>query len=267
MTTGTKTRAGESRSAVRVMDVLDLCFNVQGGLTLTEVSRRLGVPKSSAHALLQTMRRRGYVSFDARTKRFSIGLRAIALAHASPVLRTLQRLARPYLEELSALVHETVMLGAYEADSVVCVDTVESQDPVRFTVRLGERRPLHCTSLGKLYLAALGEDEARRLIGPTGLKRLTADTVTDIDSLLAELEEIRERGYAANRAESIEGVYSYGVLLPSVGGAPLMGVSVVGVAARMLAKEEQIVTELMAVATRLSTDLGFAPDVSTGDNQ
>ncbi len=245
---------GESRSAARVMDVLDLFFNERGGLTLTDVSTRLGVPKSTAHGILRTMRRRRYLTWDPPTKVYRIGLRVVALAQASPVLQTIRTRARPHLEGLSASLRETVMLGAYESDSVVCVDTVASPEPVRFTVELGERRPLHGTSLGKLYLASLDEEEARHLLETIGLEPLTEQTVTSVDELLAELRRIRRDGYAVNRAESIEGVHSYGAPI-FVHGGLVAGMSVVGISARLAQKAGAIVPELLAAARELSAEL------------
>lgn len=257
-----KTAHVESRSVTRVMDVLDLFGRVHEELTLTEISRRLGVPKSSAHALLQAMRRRGYLAWNPTTKGFSIGLRVVALSQAAPVLRTLQQRARPHLEVLAQSLRETVMLGAFEAESVVCVDTVEGPDVVRFTIQLGERRPLHCTSLGKLYLASLDEDGVRRTLA-RGLERETPATITEIDALLEQLAEVRRVGYATNRAESIEGVYSFGVPIPSLETVPIAGISVVGVAERMSAKEARVVGELRAAAARLSEELGAGLDLAS----
>ena len=256
-----KPRPPDGRTVTRVLDVLDLFGTVHEELTLTEISRRLGMPKSSAHALLQSMHRRGYLAWDAGTKGFSIGLRVVALAQAAPVLRVLQQRARPHMEALAASLRETVMLGAFEAERVVCVDTVESPDPVRFTVRLGERRPLHCTSLGKLYLASMPDAEVRRLLAGR-VTRETERTVTDVDELLAELANVRVRGWATNRAESIEGVYSCGVPIRGHGEAPIAGLSVVGVAERMAAKEASVVEELGAAAARLSLELGSRLDMS-----
>lgn len=246
---------GESRSASRVMDMLDLFFNQRAGLTLTDISNELGIPKSSAHAILQTMRRRGYLVWDPETKAYSIGLRVVALAQASPVLRTIQSRARPYLERLAYSLNETVMLGAYEADGVVCVDTVVSPDPVHFTVLLGERRPLHGTSLGKLYLASLDDDEVRDIIGSFGLRRLTTDTIVDLDALFAELGRIREQGYAANLSESIEGVSSFGAAVFAHGRRPVAGVSVVGASNRIEAKSEAILAELLPAVEELSREV------------
>ncbi|HSI98214.1 MAG TPA: IclR family transcriptional regulator [Gaiellaceae bacterium] len=252
----------ESRSVTRVMDVLDLFGKVHEELTLTEISRRLGVPKSSAHALLQAMRRRGYLAWNPATKGFSIGLRVLALSQAAPVLRMLQQRARPHMEALAVTLRETVMLGTFEAESVVCVDTVESPDPVRFTVQLGERRPLHCTSLGKLYLASLDDGEVRRILAH-GLSRETPATITEVDELLEQLRTVRQSGYATNRAESIEGLYSVGVPIPPGSGMPVAGLSIVGVAERMAAKEEHIVRELRQAIARLSEELGAGLDMST----
>lgn len=245
------------------MDILDLFFSVDEGMTLTEISRRLSVPKSSAHALLQAMRRRGYLSWDPRTKLFSIGYRVVVLAQASPILDMLREGARAHLEQLSASLHETVMLGAYQSESVVCVDTVESPDPVRFTVQLGERRPLHSSSLGKVYLASLSDDEVRRLIGLIGLERQTDSTITEIDELLDELQEVRRAGYAASRGESIEGVYSYGVPIYAHSGVLIAGISVVGVSERMVAKEERIVVGLSVAAAAFSGEVGGILDASS----
>lgn len=253
---GQHRQPGESRSAVRVMDTLDLFFNAREGLTLTEIAKRLDLPKSSAHGILTTMRRRGYLTWDPETKAYSIGLRVVALAQASPILRTIQARARPHLERLARSLHETVMLGAYEADGVVCVDTVESADPVRFTVALGERRPLHATSLGKLYLASLEDEELLRLLDLIGLERQTERTITGREELLTELREIKRTGVAVNRAESIEGVYSYGVPIHAYNEMLVAGLSVVGVAGRMQAKEERIVAELKEAAGLLSGELG-----------
>jgi IclR family KDG regulon transcriptional repressor len=243
------------------MDVLDLFGRVHEELTLTEISRRLDVPKSSAHALLQTMRRRGYLAWNPTTKGFSIGLRVVALSQAAPVMRTLQQRARPHMEALAETVHETVMLGAFEADSVVCIETVESPDPVRFTVQIGERRPLHCTSLGKLYLAGLEDEDVRRLFSH-GLSRETAATVTDVDELIAELRVVRRQGYARNRGESIEGLYSLGVPIPSLPAVPIAGLSVVGVASRIEAKEAEALRQLRRTAASIAEDVGAGIDMS-----
>src|ERR1700741_1572647 len=109
-------RGDKSRAAGRAMDILDLFFDVQQELTLTEIATRLDIPKSSAHAILQTMRARGYLVWDAVGKSYSPGLRIVALAQASPVMRTVQRLAQPHLEHLSETLNETALLGIFEGD-------------------------------------------------------------------------------------------------------------------------------------------------------
>lgn len=252
--------AGESRSAARVMDILELFLTGHERLTLTDISNRLDIPKSSAHAILQTMRRRGYLAWDPQTKAYSIGLRLVALAQAAPILRTIQGRARRYLERLSERLHETALLCAYEADGIVVVDKVESPTPVRYTVQVGERWPLHCTTVGKLYLASLTGDEARALLGRTGLERFTDQTPTSVEQVLAELVQVRRDGFAVNRAEIIDGVTGYGAPVYAAGGTLIGGLAVVGPSERVAPKADAIAEEIVAAARSLSDELGAGLD-------
>lgn len=246
---------GESRSAGRVLDILDVFFDHQDELTLTDISARLGLPKSSAHAILQAMRRRGYLAWSPARKTYSIGLRVAALARASSVVSALQAHGRPYLERLGKRLRETVMLGVYEADAAVCVDRVVSPDRVYYTVAIGERGPLHATSLGKVYLASLEADEVRQLLGSIGMERITDRTIVDVEELLDELDEVRKNGFARNRSESIPGLYTFGVPIHGGGDRPIAGFTVMGPAERVQQNEEAIVTELLTAARQLSHEL------------
>jgi DNA-binding IclR family transcriptional regulator len=235
--------------------MLDLFLASGEGLTLTDISRELGVPKSTAHGILQTMRRRGYLSWNAGSKAYSIGLRLVALAQAAPILETVQARARPHLERLARELHETALLLAYEGFTSVCVDKVESASPLRYTVRLGERWPLHGTSIGKLYLAELGEREVRELLAREPVRRFTERTIVDPDALVAELEVVRRNGYAENHDEIIEGVTGYGAPIRVQGGRLVGGLSVVGPTERMEDRHDVIVAMLVAEASALTGEL------------
>jgi DNA-binding IclR family transcriptional regulator len=249
---------GESRSAARVMDMLDVFFNARRGLSLTEISNQLGVPKSTAHGILQTMRRRGYVSWNHENKTYSIGLRVVALAHASPAAQLLQAYGRPHLERLCRELGETIVLGVCQADGLVYLDRVECADAVRFTVPVGERRPLYCTSIGKLYLAAQDDDQIRRILASQPPEQMTPHTKTDIDELLTELHGVRERGYATNVAESIAGVSTYATPVYAHDRTLVAGISVIGATERLSDKSSTIVASLAVAARTLSAELSAA---------
>lgn len=246
----TASEPGRNRSANRVMDILDMFFNIDTSLTLTVIAGRLNIPVSSAHVILRTMAQRGYLACDRQTKEYSIALRIPALADAMPTFRVIRTRVRPFLQKLSRSLNETVMLGAFENDVVFCVNTVESSDPVRFTVKLGERQPIYASSLGKLYLASQGDDEIRKLLSKTGMKPLTAHTLS-IDALLSECKKIRSDGYAINRSEMIEGMNSIGVPIYAHEERPIAGISVVGLSDRIESKSKIIIEKLLETSQRI----------------
>jgi DNA-binding IclR family transcriptional regulator len=251
---------GENRVALRVVDILDLFFRAREGLTLTDVATELGVPKSSAHGILQTLRRCGYLAWDPRTKAYSIGLRLYALAQAAPVLRTIQRVARRHVERLARELEETTILCGLDGDGgavtgIVCVDQVESPSPVRYSVEVGAHWPLHCTTVGKLYLATLPDSEVIELLSRTGVERFTPQTPSTIDEVLEDIEEIRKNGYAVNRSELVEGVTGYGAPIHVGGDVLVAGLAVLGPAERVRGKGEAVVEELLGAAQALSAAL------------
>ena len=220
--------AGENRAAMRLMRILDLFLETEHGVTLTDVSRRLELPKSTAHSILQTMRRQGYLTWDPATKRYTIGLRVMALARAAPLREQLQARARPSLEALAGELGETAILGLLEHDAVVYVDKVENDDAVRYTVPLGDRRPLHSTSIGKLFLAEWTDEDVRAFLRRAGQPRYTRATLTDPDRLLADLRRVRETGVAIDAEESVDGVVGVAAPVRGPDGGLLAGVAIVG---------------------------------------
>ena len=246
--------AGENRAAVRLMRILDLFLETEHGVTLTDVSRRLELPKSTAHSILQTMRRQGYLSWDPATKRYTIGLRVMALARAAPLRELLQARARPSLEALAGEVGETAVLGLLEHDAVVYVDKVESDDAVRYTVPLGDRRPLHSTSIGKLFLAGWTDDEVRAFLRRAGQPRYTRATLTDPDRLLDDVRRVRETGVAVDAEESVDGVVGVAAGVRGPEGALLAGVAIVG-STRVNRKLADTQAALVRTVAELSRDL------------
>jgi DNA-binding IclR family transcriptional regulator len=235
--------------------MLDLFLVSDGGLTLTEIGRRLGIPKSTAHEFLHTMARRGYVTCDPTAKTFSIGMRLIALARAAPIVQFLQASARPHLARLAADLGETAVLHVIEDGCVVAIDMVESPRSLRYSVKLGERWPLYATSAGKLYLAALSDDTVRDMYGSADLQRLTAGTIIDVDVLLTELAEVRLSGWARQHDEIIEDVSGFGAPVTALGGKLVASLTITGPSARIAAHKDAIVALLVDEADVLSAEL------------
>lgn len=201
------------KSADRALEVIEVLCKQEGLLTLAELSRLLGVPRSSLHAILRTMRQRGWVECDATGRRFGLGLRAVSAASsyldADPVVLACSSV----LDALASATGETVHLGRLDAPDIVFLAKRESPEPVRLFSAVGRRLPAHASALGKAILATRPAREVEALV-TSPLVRLTARTIADLSALHAELALIRERGYATDDQENSEGVRCFAMALP-----------------------------------------------------
>lgn len=221
------------------------------GLSTAALAARLDVHRSIVHRLLATLERRALVARNADGT-FVLGLGLVALAeHVSADLR---RIARPYLEELAEATGETVHLVVRDGWDVLFLDGIESESALRVIARTGRRLPAHSTSVGKVLLARLDPEERAPLYGAGELASLTEDTIHDRDRLEAELEAVRDLGYATNWGESETSVGSVGA---AVSGNHQLAISVAAPTSRL---DEQTIAKFAAlvcdVARRLGKDLG-----------
>jgi IclR family transcriptional regulator, acetate operon repressor len=139
--------------------------------------------------------------------------------------------ARPHLERIAARLGETVNLAMLDHERAVYVAQASSTHSMRMFTEVGRRVHLHCTGVGKMLLAGLGEEQVRGIARSTGLPAATEHSITDAGELVAELGRIRERGYAIDDGEQEIGVRCFAVAVP---GAPLAtALSVSGPAARV----------------------------------
>jgi len=240
------------QSLERAFDLLEELADAGGILTLSELAARSGLPLPTIHRLLRTLVRQGYVR---RTpdRRYALGPRLIRLGESAG--RLLGGQAGPFLTELTAATGETANLAVLESGAVVYVGQVPSPHAVRMFTEVGRRVEPHCTAVGKVLLAQLPRAEAARVLGPGPLTRHTDHTITDPAALLAQLDVVRERGYAVDDQEQELGVRCLAVVVP---GAPApTALSVSGPDSRVRALPENVVVATAhAVAARLGAVLG-----------
>jgi DNA-binding IclR family transcriptional regulator len=212
------------KSADRVMAVLDLVAE-RGALPFSEIAGALGLPKSSAHALLRTMAGRGYLAVDPE-RRYALGARIWELAQAVPRVEDLRTLMKPLMDEVVRRTGETVQLATLDGLSAVYLALSESPHPVKLTSRAGVRLPAHTSAIGKALLAELDPREAARRLQGAELARLTDRTIVSVPKLLAELERTRERGYAVDSEEFAIGLRCIGVPIRDLDGEAVAAISV-----------------------------------------
>lgn len=252
------------KSADRVLTVLDL-LAARGPSTFSEIVAALGLPNSSAHNLLQTMVRRDYLEFDADARTYGLGLRLWQVAQAYGGNRDLVTIARPLMQQVVDVTGETVQLARLDGVENVYLAIAESPHPMKLVSAVGERLYAHATGLGKALLASLTDDEVRALLRGVQLPAFTPYTITDVDTMLAALAEIRERGYATDDEEYVIGCRCVAMAVRDASGQVVAAMSVsIPTPRHTPAIAERARVTLFAAVDELQERLGYvAPEEVT----
>ena len=211
-----------SPSVDRVLNILEILAEGCTGLTNAAIARRLGIPKSSASYLLRVLEKRGYVRRYAHDGRYKLGFRVLTLGRKVAETSEIVSLVMPYMRELTARTDLTCHLAILgELDAVHLEKAVArrhlGQD---LSKSVGDCSPLHSSSLGKVLLASQSAPVRESLVQRLKLSRCSPKTITTRDGLLAELEKVREQGYALDDQETRLGRCCVGsVILDPVGNA------------------------------------------------
>jgi DNA-binding IclR family transcriptional regulator len=189
------------------LHVLEVLASVESsaGLTLAELSRIVGMHRTTLLRILTTLQARGYVSRDRVTDRFRLGTQVLSLASVLLRRLDLRQLARPVLERLCDATRELTLLTMLDDDMIVTIECLEGNQTIALRRELGARRPAYATASGKAILAHLPDGEVRRILA-AGMPPVTPRTITSVEAMRQHLAEIRARGFAWDDEERIEGV-------------------------------------------------------------
>jgi len=188
----------------KVLDILETIRESRSGMGLADLARALDLPKPTAYRIVATLEGRGYVSRD-REGRYRLSRKLFDLQQSESLEQTLTRVAQPVMERLVETSRETVNLGVLDAGEVVVISTIESPQAIRMASKIGNRRYLHSTALGKVLLSGLPEKEVQRLMRIHGLRRLTPATIVTRRELATELDRVRKQGFALDNEENEPG--------------------------------------------------------------
>ncbi|MEU7002188.1 IclR family transcriptional regulator [Nonomuraea sp. NPDC046570] len=218
------------RSVSRAIEILESLEQPGDGLTVTEVARRVSASKSAAFSTLQTLEMHGFVSSqgEGTSRRYRLGLALARLGEHAVAQVSLREVAGPVLRELSEETGMSSRVAVPEEGFAVIVGRVDAPGTVRFDLHMGHREPPHCTGLGKAMASAMPEDRLREIVERVGLPQRTSRTITDLPTLLADLAEVRRRGYAVDDEEDAEGIFCVGAPVHDHRGQCAGAVSVTG---------------------------------------
>jgi DNA-binding IclR family transcriptional regulator len=248
------------QSVSHALDVLEQFSGDAAELGVTELSKRLKLHKNNVFRLLATLESRGYIEQNKATDNYRLGIRCLGLGQRFVTQVGFLRQARPAMSEVSAATGETAFIAVMRNATVVPLDAIEADQPVRLVSAIGTALPLHGTAAGKVHLAF--GDEAVRNGLPESLQKFTEKTLVDPQALAQQLKKVSENGYAVDVGEHIEDVRSVAVPIRDYAHALVGSLAIAGPSYRM--SQERIEKELAPLVVKagreLSTRLGFEND-------
>jgi IclR family acetate operon transcriptional repressor len=231
----------------RAFGVLALFATGTREWTTTEISAISELPLPTTHRIVVALAAHRYLVRDPVTKRFRLGPAAMALGQAAQASVDLTSLAARALPALAEATRETALLTvlAETRDSAVCLQRVESPQPLRMSVEPGSSLPLHAGASQKILLAYLPESE-QKAVAAGRLERLCSNTIVSGAALQIELARTRERGWAYSFEETNPGVWGAAVGIRSLAGEPVAALGIAGPQVR--ATRETVTAAVSALA-------------------
>ncbi|WP_328951447.1 IclR family transcriptional regulator [Streptomyces sp. NBC_00184] len=190
-------------AVTRALDVLELFLHGDGTLSAPEVTRTLQLPRTTVHELLTTLAARSYlVTIPDQPGRYRLGVRTYQLGSRYAEQLDLAAEGQQVARQVAETCGETVHVAILEGTDVIYIAKVDSTHAVRMVSAAGRKLPAHCTSVGKMLLAALPERELDARLEGLELTGMTPDSITDEAALREALASVRERGIAVEHRES-----------------------------------------------------------------
>jgi len=263
-------------SIERALSVLECLARAKRGFSLSEIGRRLRIPKSSAHLILSTLERRGFLQRNTKTNRYCFGLQLVSLSRSALENLDLREEAKPFLCSLMQESGFTVHMAVLERDEAVIIEKVEAPGLVRLASWVGRRLDVNCSGVGKALLAFLPDDELDCLLRTKDFARHNSRTIISTTILRRELILVRQAGYALDNEEDEPGVRCIGAPVFDENGKAVAAISIAGVASQIGIDRVPVLARLVTrAAGRISARMGYVAqeaaaarrETSTGDKK
>lgn len=249
----------------RALTVIECLAESKGGFTVSDISRTLGLPKSSLHVILSTLERRGYLQKNIYTNKYHFGLKLVSLSRTAFNGLGLREEAKPFLQALAKKTGLTVHLAVLERNEAVIIEKVETPGLIKVATWIGRRLDANCTAAGKALIAYLPEEELERQTLGKGLAKHNHKTICSIGRIKEEISKVRKLGYAFDNEEDEIGLRCLGAPIFGSSEEAVAAISVSGTSAQIsLARVPKLAEVVKKTAVSLSQHLG---SVSFVDNE
>jgi DNA-binding IclR family transcriptional regulator len=257
-------RVSPVKTVDRLVSILDVFRPERPAWSLAELSFHLGLPRSTLHRFLVGLEAHGILRRERGDARWRLGYRLFVWGSLVAETMSLRHLALPVMGDLADATGETVILTVYEAQEVICIEKVETRQPVRLALETGSRQLPHAGASSKILMAHQPEQEIHAIMRAKGLPRLCTNTITDPDRIRIELEKIREQGYAQSYEETDPGAWGVATAIRGRNGEVIAGIGVAGPTSRFdEGSAKQYICECQEAARRISALLSTGVDLLT----
>ncbi|UCF92534.1 MAG: IclR family transcriptional regulator [Desulfobacterales bacterium] len=241
-------------SVRRALEVLELFLDGTRSISVPEIVARLGLPRTTAHELVQTLLASGYLTqVEDQSYRFTLGFRVFELGSAYAGQFDLAAEGQKVALKVSKTCDETVQMAIRDGTEAVFIAKVDSARTVRLVSAVGSRLPAHCTAVGKMLLSVLSDEELLALYPDAErLPGMTVNSITSLKRLRYELAEIRKHGLAYDDCESNADVRCVAAPIYNHNGKMVAAMSISVPIMRMSASRQE---ELAALVRRGAEDL------------
>ncbi len=235
--------------------VLDAFTAERASMSLPEIAAAAGITRSAAQRFAFTLEALGLLNKDPVSKRYSLSSRTLDSGCRYLESHALLDRANPFLLELNRNAGETVNLAEPAGQDMIYIGRFPS--PLRLLVHMpvGRRIPMYCSSTGRVYLAGLSDDEAYEALAASDRVKYTANTLTDVDALMAQVREAREQGYAYCKEEYYRGDLALAVPVHDLNGRVVAGLQLSVSAAKWTVKRalSRFIPMMQETARQIST--------------
>ncbi len=242
----------------RALAVLELLAQSRSGFSISEISRRLKLPKSSVHLLIGTLERRGYLQKNTLSGKYSFGLKLVSLSRTALEGLDLREQAKPLLQALMRRTSLTVHMAVLERNEAVIVEKIECPGLLRLATWIGRRLDVNCSGVGKALIAFLPAEEFDRQFKDKVFCRNNENTIVSVSRLKRELERIRALGYSFEDEEGEIGFRCIGAPVFDFTNKVVAAISVAGTTAQIPTNQvSELATIVKHTAAQISFQLGY----------
>ena len=243
----------------RGLRLLHLFSESPRGLTAKQVAGLSRLPVSTVHRFLANLVTSSFLSCDGEGN-YHLGIACFAIGQAAVGQLDIRRLSLPYLRELNQQTRETIHLTVRHGLSAVYVEKLDSPEPLRIHSRIGAAVPLFCTAVGKVMLAYMPPEECDRILPELGVKRLTPNSVGNLQELKTELYRVRKNGYACDMEEHEMHIRCVAAPIWDHMGSVQSSLSITAPVVRMpVTRLRQLAPLIQAAGLQISRELGYQP--------